>query len=227
MTELKRLTEHIWYMPFEEERDRPNLGYVKGDHRSMAIDAGHSAAHVREFYRLLEKENLPLPDITVLTHWHWDHTFGMHAVKGLTLANEKTDRYLAEWKEKIEKNGPQEFLAIHESIRREYSKNTEVIVTQADIVFDGKITLDLGGCPVRVIQAEAPHTDDSTLIFVDRDKTLFLGDSAGDDFFTGIKRPDLCRKLAGTIRGFHPEICVEGHWVPVSPEDTLADLMDI
>ena len=48
MMDLKRLTEHIWYMPFEEERDRPNLGYVKGDHWSLAIDAGHSAAHVKE-----------------------------------------------------------------------------------------------------------------------------------------------------------------------------------
>ena len=62
--ELKRLTEHIWYMPFEEERDRPNLGYVKGSHWSLAIDAGHSAAHTREFYSLLEKENLPLPSLT-------------------------------------------------------------------------------------------------------------------------------------------------------------------
>ena len=222
---LTRLTEHIWYMPFEEERDRPNLGYVKGSRWSLAIDAGHSAAHVREFYKLLEKENLPLPGLTVLTHWHWDHTFGMHAVKGLTLANDKTNRYLAEWKEKTEKNGPGEFFALHESIRREYSENPEVIVKQADIVFSREITLDLGSCTVKVIQAEAPHTDDSTLVCVDHDKTLFLGDSAGDDFFTGIKRPDLCRKLADTIRRINPEICVEGHWVPVNPEDTLADLM--
>lgn len=28
--ELKKLSEHIWYMPYESERDRPNLGYVKG-----------------------------------------------------------------------------------------------------------------------------------------------------------------------------------------------------
>ena len=146
MMELKRLTEHIWYMPFEEERDRPNLGYVKGENWSLAIDAGHSAAHVREFYALLAKENLPLPDLTVLTHWHWDHTFGMHAVKGLTLANERTNRYLAEWKDKIEKNGPEEFLALHESIRREYRENPEVIVKQADMVFSGEITLDLGSC---------------------------------------------------------------------------------
>ena len=225
MTELKRLTEHIWYMPFEQERDRPNLGYVKGDHWSLAIDAGHSAAHVREFYSLLEKENLPLPGLTVLTHWHWDHTFGMHAVKGLTLANDQTDRYLAEWKNKIEKNGPDEFFAIHESIRREYGTNTEVTVKKADIVFSGKVILELGGCTVRVIQAEAPHTDDSTLVCVDQDKTLFLGDSVCDDCFTGIKSADLCRKLADTIREINPEICVEGHWVPTDPEDTLADLM--
>ena len=37
--ELKRLTDHIWIMPFEAERDRLNLGYVKGDNWSMAIGA--------------------------------------------------------------------------------------------------------------------------------------------------------------------------------------------
>ena len=223
--ELKRLTEHIWYMPFEEERDRPNLGYVKGKNWSLAIDAGHSAAHVKEFYRLLEKENLPLPCLTVLTHWHWDHTFGMHAVKGLSLANDQTNRYLAEWKDKIEKDGPKEFFALHESIRREYSENPEVIVKQADMVFTGEITLDPGGCIVRILQTEAPHTDDSTIVYVSDDKTLFLGDSAGDDFFTGIKRTDLCGKLADTINAINPEICVEGHWIPVNLEDTLSDLL--
>ena len=223
--ELKRLTEHIWYMPFEAERDRPNLGYVKGDHWSLAIDAGHSAAHVREFYKLLEKEGLPLPGLTVLTHWHWDHTFGMHAVKGLTLANNRTNGYLAEWKNKIETNGPKEFFALHESIRREYVANTEIIVKKADMVFSGEIMLELGGCRVQVIKADAPHTDDSTLIYVEQDKTLFLGDSTCSDFFTGMKNPELCRKLADTIRGINPEICMEGHWVPVNPEDTLTDLM--
>ncbi len=223
--ELKRLNEHIWYMPSEEERDRPNLCYVKGSRLGLAVDAGHSAAHVREFYALLEKESLPLPDITVLTHWHWDHTFGMHAVHGLTLANERTDRYLAEWKEKIEKNGPGEFLAIHESIRREYPAGTEVTVRTADMVFSGEMTLDLGGCTVKVLQAEAPHTDDSTLVYVENDRVLFVGDSTCHDFFTGIKRADLCAKMADTIRKINPAVIMEGHWVPVPMEDTLDDLM--
>ena len=86
--ELQKISERVWYMPSESERDRPNLGYVKGDNWSLAIDAGHSEAHVKEFYDLLKKEGLPLPSLTVLTHWHWDHTFGMHAVNGLCLSNE-------------------------------------------------------------------------------------------------------------------------------------------
>ena len=219
--ELKRLTEHIWYMPFEEERDRPNLGYVKGENFSLAIDAGHSEEHTHEFYALLEKENLPLPQLTVLTHWHWDHTFGMHAVNGLCLANEKTNAYLEEWKNRIETNGPGEFLALDESIREEYAGNKAVAVDLADIVFSGEATVDLGGCRVRIMQTEAPHTDDSTIVYVIEDKTLFVGDATCDDFQTGILREDLWRKLVDKIRSIDPEICLEGHWVPESMEELL------
>lgn len=222
--ELKKLTEHIWYMPHEPERDRPNLAYVKGSDWSLAVDAGHSAEHVAEFYALLEKEGLPLPDLTVLTHWHWDHTFGMHAVNGLCIANEITNNHLVECKKKIEKNGPGEFLAINDCVRKEYEGNKPVIVKTADITFKGEMSLDLGGLKVRILQTEAPHTDDSTIVYVCEDKTLFLGDATCNDFFKGVKDRNLVNKLCDSIRNLDPEICVEGHWVPVETADTLADL---
>ena len=221
--ELKKLTEHIWYMPFEEERDRPNLAYIKGQSWSMAVDAGHSERHTKEFYSLLEKEGLALPKITVLTHWHWDHTFGMHAVNGLCVANSITNKYLEEWKEKLEKDGPNEFLALNESIKKEYI-GQDVIVKTADIVFEGEMSFDLGGLQVKIMQTEAPHTDDSTIVYVCEDKTLFLGDATCQDFFTGIKSEELCNKLCDTIKQINPKICVEGHWTPTDTEDTLADL---
>ncbi len=59
---LNRLTERIWVYPYEEERDRPNLSYIRGDRWSMAVDAGHSAEHTQEFYRALEEAGLPLPE---------------------------------------------------------------------------------------------------------------------------------------------------------------------
>ena len=125
---LTRLTERIWIVPYEEERDRPNLSYIRGDRWSLAVDAGHSDDHTRAFYRALEDASLPLPELTVLTHWHWDHTFGMHSVHGLCIANEKTNRYLADFRDRLSKQGTGFFLAMDESIRREYAGGKPVIV---------------------------------------------------------------------------------------------------
>ena len=224
--ELQNLSEHIWYMPFEEERDRPNLGYVKGDKLSLAIDAGHSQAHVREFYRLLQKEGLPLPSLTVLTHWHWDHTFAMHAVNGLTIANKTTNGHLLECRKKIEMNGPDEFLNMDDSIRKEYEGGRKMIVVPADIVFEGALTIELGGCAVRLLQTGAPHTDDSTLVYVCEDKTLFIGDAACSPFRSEVRDKTLSGVLADRIRSTGAVTCVEGHWQPVKTDDTLADLLN-
>ena len=222
---LNRLTERIWVFPYEEDRDRPNLGYIRGDRWSLAVDAGHSAAHTAEFYRALEDAGLPLPELTVLTHWHWDHTFGMHAVHGLTLANARTDAYLRDFRERIGREGPAFFLAMHESIRREYADGRPVAVTPADMVFSGEIRLDPGACPVRIFQTEAPHTDDSTLVFAEKEKILFLGDAAGGVFPTWEKDRRLCGKMAGAVAATGAEVCLEGHWIPQTMQETLDDLL--
>ncbi len=223
---LNRLTERIWVYPCEEERDRPNLIYIRGDRFSLAVDAGHSADHVREFYRALEEAGLPLPKLTVLTHWHWDHTFGMHAVRGLCLVNERTDRHLADFRARLEREGTAFFLAMHESIRREYADGKPVVVTCADLVFRGELMLNAGGCPVRVFQAEAPHTDDSTLIEVPGEKALILGDSDGGVFPDWTVDPVLAGKLVETVRKVNPEICLTGHSEPLSPGQIVRDLLE-
>ena len=133
--ELTKVTDCVWFYPFEKDRDRPILGYIKGDHFSVAVDAGHSEAHTKEFYSALEEAGLPLPKITVLTHWHWDHTFGMHAVNGLCIANCITDSYLRQFKKKIEEKGDEMFLSLDACIRKEYEGNKPVIITFPDIVF--------------------------------------------------------------------------------------------
>ena len=222
---LNRLTERIWVYPYEEERDRPNLSYIRGDRWSMAVDAGHSAEHTQEFYRTLEEAGLPLPEVTVLTHWHWDHTFGMHAVHGLCLANERTNQHLEAFRKRIETEGTAFFLEMDKRIRKEYTDNKPVIVTLADLVFRGEMLLDAGNCPIRVFQAEAPHTDDSTLIEAPGEKVLILGDSTGGAFPEWTVDQALAEKLAETVRKRNPEICLPGHWTPLSPEIIIQDLL--
>jgi glyoxylase-like metal-dependent hydrolase (beta-lactamase superfamily II) len=223
---LNRLTERVWVYPYEERRDRPNLSYIRGDNWSLAVDAGHSEEHTREFYRALEEEGLPLPKLTVITHWHWDHTFGMHAIHGLCLANERTNQYLDAFRKRLETEGTAFFLEMDERIRNEYEDGKPVVVTLADLVFRGEMLLDAGNCPIRVFQAEAPHTDDSTLIEIPGEKLLILGDCTGGAFPEWTVDQTLADKLAQTVREVNPEICLPGHWTPLSPEIIIQDLLE-
>lgn len=222
---LGRLSERVWYYPYESERDRPNLGYIRGDNWSLAIDAGHSAAHTEEFYEALQREGLPLPSLTVLTHWHWDHTFGMHAVNGLCIANSRTNQHLLDFQDRISKDGPGFFLDMHETVRKEYADNAPVIVRPADIVFAGELLLDAGNCPIRIFQTESPHTDDATLIQVVGERILFTGDAGGGEFPSGKKNRELCEKYTAVISSADVDMCLEGHWTPDTPAGIIEDVM--
>lgn len=223
---LNRISERIWIYPFEEERDRPNLGYIRGDRWSLAVDAGHSADHTGSFYRALEEAGLPLPSLTVLTHWHWDHTFGMHAVSGLCLANELTNRLLHSISDQISRKGRDWFLSLDEKIGSEYAGGRPIVITFPDLLYSGAFTADAGNCPIRIFQAESPHTEDSTLVYVGGEKVLFAGDAAYGVFPTWESDPLLCGKLAEAIRPLDAELCVLSHQAPASKAETLRDLLE-
>jgi hypothetical protein len=88
------------------------------------------------------------------------------------------------------------------------------------------MTLDAGNCPIRLFQAEAPHTDDSTLIHVPGEGVLFLGDAEGGAFPNWEKDMDLAARLAETVRGTGASLCVEGHWEPVPTEDSIRAILE-
>ena len=224
MTKLERLTERIWIYPFEEERDRPTLGYIKGDHWSFAVDAGHSANHTADFYNAIDAANLPLPALTVLTHWHWDHTFGMHAVSGLTLANTKTNDHLRNIRDQILYEGREFFLSQDEKIRKEYTGNMPIIISMADILFNGEILVDPGNCPIHIFQAPSPHTDDASLIFIPNEKVLFPGDALYGKFPTWESDPELCRSLADILEKLDFNICVLSHHEPIAKDNVIKGL---
>ena len=223
--ELYLAADRIWYSAYEEERDRPCLGYIRGNKFSVAVDAGHSDEHVREFYEALERENLPLPALTVITHWHWDHAFGMHKVHGMTVANERTNRHLMEFAEQLKDNGPDYFLSMDPSIRKEYPSGKTVIITPADVVFHEKLTLDPGGIRVQLLTCNSPHTDDTTLVFVPEEKILFVGDCISGVFPTWERDPVKTAELIDTLRDLDADHCIGGHWPVFDKGELLEALM--
>ena len=121
--------------------------------------------------------------------------------------------------------GTEKFFSLDPSIRKEYAGGRPVVIVPADIVFENRMVLDPGGVSVCLTTCISPHTDDTTLVYVCEDKTLFLGDSTCEEFRTGKKDRALCGKLSDTIRGINPEICLEGHWVSTDTEDSQSALM--
>jgi glyoxylase-like metal-dependent hydrolase (beta-lactamase superfamily II) len=101
-----------------------------------------------------------------------------------------------------------------------------VIVTLADLVFRGEMTLDAGNCPIRIFQAESPHTDDSTLVYAPGEKVLILGDSTGGAFPDWTFDQSLGNRLAETVQKINPEICLPGHWTALSPDVIIQDLLN-
>ncbi len=208
---LQKISTHVYISGYEEVRDRPSLGLIAGSKFNVAVDAGHSKEHVEEFYQELEKEGLDLPGFTVLTHWHWDHTFGMHAVNGLTVSEQRTEDELAricgKWNDKSENY----YKHLNPEIALEY-KNQPLIVSQSDMVFHDRLTIDAGSLVIECFHTESPHTDDSTLIFVPEDKVLFVGDCICGVYPSWEIDPIKMNALKNTLYDIDFEIAVGGHW---------------
>lgn len=138
---LNKLTNRIYFLEHDPGADRPMLAYIKGDKFSLAIDAGYSASHVQDFYRAIEAEQFNKPDFTVITHWHYDHTFGMHAISGISVAHDKTNEFLKGQQEQAVDPGYIEILKKEDvHFRQEYCGQNKLNIVLSDVSFSDNMT---------------------------------------------------------------------------------------
>lgn len=188
---LKKLTDGVYYFPYDEETDRPNLVYIEGEKRAMIVDAGNSPAHHRLLLEGIREIGGKAPSICAITHWHWDHTFGMCACDALTIAHRMTQAKLIEmenwaWDHASMrgrlKTG-EEILFCHHHMLVEYDDPETIRVVRADLAFDGEMTIDLGGRTAKIMHIGGPHSDDSTVVYLPAEKMLFAGDIHSGDYY--------------------------------------------
>jgi glyoxylase-like metal-dependent hydrolase (beta-lactamase superfamily II) len=181
---LEKVTDRIYYMRNEDDTDRPALGLVKGDNCCMIIDAGNSPQHAKEFKELIKGMGLPPVKYLVVTHHHWDHIFGLKEWDVVTIANEKTCDYINTYckmgyddisLEEAKENGVFSEASIR-CMKRELTDRDHFTPCNAAVSFHDRLKIDLGGITCIIRQIESPHTDDSTIIYVPEENTLFLGD---------------------------------------------------
>lgn len=221
---LVKVTDRIFYLPGEAETDRPFLYYIKGENYSVVIDAGNSKQHVDLFYRGIEEMNLPYPKYTVITHWHWDHTFGIPYVSGETIANELTRQKLiqvSQWvwtveaMEEREKSG-EDIAFCNACIKKEYPNLGDIKVKTVDIGITQMKELDLGDVHVWLYPVDSIHSRDALVVYIPEEKALFIGDADCEDHYerNGEVDPEKLEAYAEFITKFEFDYYLLGHDYP-------------
>ncbi|NFB17586.1 MBL fold metallo-hydrolase [Clostridium botulinum] len=227
---LTKVTDRIYFLENDKEADRALIGYIKGDKYSLMVDAGNSKNHVEKFNNSIEKLNLRLPDYVAITHWHWDHTYGMNAVTGKTIACEITNerlKVMSKW-QWTEKAMNQRLLTGEDiefadtNIRKEYKNLQDIKVIPADIVFKNDLEINLGGLKVILKNVVAPHSADSVIVYVPEERVVFIGDAYSIDFYNNYKY-DLAKlqNFINMLESLEFDICFLGHSSPLKKTDII------
>lgn len=223
---LNQVSPQVYILSFDSHRDRPNLGYIHGKNFSVLVDAGNSKAHLNTMLNAIKHAGLPEPKIALITHWHWDHTFGMHAFPGTVITHTKTNEilnHLAQWKwtpeamaERLKTGEECEFCDTYMKI--EYDDVTDIKVVRADIEFEGNLSLDLGNVTIEVTPISNPHSDDGAVVFIREDKVLFAGDADTGDFYEldGGYDADKFYDYIETVDTIPYETYIHGHLAPMT-----------
>jgi len=228
-TTLKRISENIVYLPADDTTDRPVLAAISGTKKTLLIDAGNSPAHVALFLKELERHGIDRGDYVAITHWHWDHTFGISALNLPTIAHAETRQHLMkmmsyEWTDEAIDKRVQEGIEIPfcaDMIKKEYSNRDGIMIGLPDIVFEKRLLIDLGGCHCIVEHVGGNHSEDSSIIYVEEDKTLFLGDCLGAAVYAEkwYYQAECMHALLEKIESYNAEIYLESHWKPETREE--------
>ena len=239
MSGLQRVSERVYWLP-PAKPDRPSLAAVVGEHATLMLDAGASDAHARLFLDALAAEGVPPPLAVVLTHSDWDHVFGAAEVGAPVVAHRLTDLALAElaatdWSDEALDRRVESGVRSAEhaaNVKEELPAPRNVRIARADLLFEHGLDLELGGVTVQVRHVGGDHAADSTVIHVQQDRLLFLGDALYES--TGGEAGGAERRLTAerafplldAIRAFDAELSIEGHNDTVMPRAEAVELLD-
>ena len=233
---LIKASERLYYLPYEEETDRPNLYYIRGDDYAVAVDAGNSEAHVRKFYEAIQAMGFELPRYTFISHWHWDHTFGLHAIKGMSVSTSLCHDKLSEvagweWSREAmnrrEETG-EDIPFCTEHILKEYPDLSQIKVVETDACLDEELILDAGGIRIRMIPRDSTHSRDALFVYLPEEKALIVQDADCEDFYHGaVYDRDRLRDMIAFFEALDYEDHYLGHAEKESKAEALRRLKDI
>lgn len=183
---LNKLSDTIYYLSNQDDKERPTLGLVCGDQFSLIIDAGNSPQHAQDFLLEIETLNVPPVKYVVITHAHWDHFLGMNEFNATVIVNRKTNELIKEWQGfSYDDRSLQKYVTVNqmspicmEILQTDMPNRERFKLKSPDVIFENTLTIDLGNKVCILERIKSTHTDDATIIYIPDEKVVFLGDCA-------------------------------------------------
>ncbi len=220
-SKLNQISEHVYWFSPDDSTDRPTLGAIVGKKGTLIVDAGNSPAHANLFLNELAKNGIAPPTYLVLTHWHWDHVFGIAAFNALICASKETKRIVTEmveldWSDtaldkRVEAGVEIEFC--RDMIKKEMPDRNALILKSPDIAFANQIDIDLGDISCQIVHVGGDHAADSSIVYIPQDNILFLSDCVYPDLYHGADNYTIKKlfPLLDKILSFQADFHLLGH----------------
>jgi glyoxylase-like metal-dependent hydrolase (beta-lactamase superfamily II) len=221
MTEFRTLSEHVDMFTPDDRTDRPALGAVHGERGTLLVEGGASTAHLGAFVAELERRGRPPVVGIVLTHWHWDHSFGSAAVDAPVIAHRQSAEALArqatfDWSDEAldaRVAAGTELAFCRDMMKLEMPDRSGLRIVVPSVVVDERHEVELGGATAVIEHVGGDHAPDSLAIYVPEDRVIFLGDCLYQRLHAPVEHLTVAgvRALTGRLARYDVAIAVEGH----------------
>jgi glyoxylase-like metal-dependent hydrolase (beta-lactamase superfamily II) len=168
----EKLTDHVWAIPDGSASLVPNVGIIVGRKAVLVVDTGMGRRNAETVLREVAKVATGKPIYIVTTHVHPEHDMGAHAFPKDSKLIRSMNQVAA-----IAAGAGMSLVPMFAS-RSELNAGLleDAHHRDADILFQGQYTLDLGGLKARIFDMGTNHTLGDTVVLVDG--VLFSGDVA-------------------------------------------------
>ena len=205
----KKVSEHVNVILDQDHAFVPNVGIVIGSKATLIVDTGLGDKNGKIVLDEARKLARNTQFYLTATHFHPEHDLGANAFPA--------DAKMLRWTEQQAEADADGARMIEQF--KGFSAATKTLLEGAsfrapDVLFEGPMTVDLGGVHVRIFGVGPNHTRGDTAFFVVEDKVLFTGDTVMSVFpAVNAQSASIAKWLENvrTYRSLEPVVVVPAH----------------
>jgi len=226
-----------------------NVAFLVTEDGVLVVDSGALPVHGRTIVEKVRSVTDRPIRYVVLTHYHDDHTFGLQSFpaealviaaqnlprnqkrdqEAITAALERLPAQIAELRASLQQMGAEASEARVQQEEKLKSREArlalfrELRLVPPGLLFDGRLTLRLGGETVEIVFPGPAHTDDNAWVYFAGQKVLHMGDMVFQrchpyiDWRAGSNTANWIAQLK-VAEGLAVEKVIPGHGAVVGPE---------